>query len=72
MMNAVMPRGTCLRIGLRVNHQDLRIRPIGDPHLAAIEYVFITLFIRSQAHPHHVGSGACFGHSQCARVFAAD
>ena len=35
--NALMPRGTGLRIGLGVDHQDLGLGPVGDPHLGAVQ-----------------------------------
>ena len=50
----------------------MRIGPVGYPHLAAVENVFIALFIRAQAHAHHVRPGARFGHGQRAGMFATD
>ena len=71
-MNAVMPRAPAAAVGLGVDDEGFRQRPVGDPHLAAIEHVAIAALVGAGAHRHHVGAGTDFRHRQRADVFAGD
>ena len=59
-------------IGLGVHHQRIGIRPVGDPHLAAVQNVVVAALLRPRPHPHHVRSGAALAHRQRAHELAAD
>ena len=67
--NAARRRGG---IGLGVDDQRIRLRPIGDPHLAAVEDEEAVPLLGPQAHSDHVRAGLGFRHGQGADVFAAD
>ncbi len=67
-----MPRGPAGEIGLRVNHQHVSVRSIGDPHLAAVQHVAVALLVRPRAHSHHVRPGAWFAHGQRADMGPGD
>jgi hypothetical protein len=40
-MKAVMPREPASGVGLRVDHVGVRVGPVGDPHLGAVEHVAV-------------------------------
>src|SRR5215831_4112591 len=50
--------------GLAVDHQNVGIRTVGDPHLVAVEDVAVAPAVRAQAHPHDVGSRSRLGHRE--------
>ncbi len=64
--------GTCGRIGLGVDHQHVGVRPVGNPHLAAVEHEPITSPVSTQLHAHHVAARARLAHRQRAHMLAAD
>ena len=61
-----------LRVGLGVDHQDLGVGPVGDPHLGAVQDVAVALLLGAGPHPDHVGAGAGLAHGERADVLAAD
>ncbi|MNV41488.1 hypothetical protein D3C71_1331270 [compost metagenome] len=63
--------GTGLEVGLGVDHQHVRIRAVGDPHLVAVEHVVVAALVRAQFHRDHVRAGAGFTHRQRADLLAA-
>ena len=72
MRKAVMPRLPAVRVGLGVDHQDLGVRPVGDPHLRAVEDVAVAPAHRPRAHPHHVRARARLAHGERADMLARD
>ena len=38
------------RIGLGIHNQRFRDRPVGDPHLAAVEHIAVALLVRAGLH----------------------
>jgi hypothetical protein len=58
IMNAVMPRGPALRVGLGIDDQRVGLRPVGDPHLRAVEHIAVAVLLGAQAHRDDVGAGA--------------
>ena len=67
--NALRPG---LRIGLRVDDERVGVRPVGDPHLGAVEDVAIALAVGAQPHRHDIGPGTGLAHRERADVLAAD
>jgi hypothetical protein len=67
---AVMPRDFASGIGLGVDHQRVGVRPVGDPHLVAVEHVAVVALFGAQLHRHHVGAGARLAHGQRAHMLA--
>ena len=67
--DALRPR---LRIGLRVDHQNIGVRPIGDPHLRTVQHVAVAALLRPGTHADDIGTGTRLAHRQCPDVFAAD
>jgi hypothetical protein len=61
-----------LRVGLGVDHQNVRVRAVGDPHLVAVQHVAVAALVGAQAHGHHVAARARLGHRQRAHVLAGD
>ena len=61
-----------LRVGLGIDHQHVGIRPVGDPHLGAVQHVAVAALLRAQPHAHHVRPGAGLAHRQRADMLAAD
>ena len=59
-------------VGLGVDHQRVGDRPIGDPHLRAVENIAVALAVGARAHRHHVGAGARLRHRQRADVLAGN
>ncbi len=51
-----------IRIGLGVDDQRRGIRPVGDPHLVAVEDVAVVALFGPELHRHDVGAGARFAH----------
>ena len=64
--------GAELRLGLRVDHQGVGIRPVGDPHLAAVQQVVVALVLGPELHADDVGAGPRLAHRERTDVFAAD
>ncbi len=64
--------GAGIRIGAGIDHIDMGIGPVGDPHLAAIEHIHITLAAGAEFHAHHIGAGIVLAHGQRANGLATD
>ena len=64
--------GAFFQVGLGVDHIGVGVRAVGDPGLAAIEYVMVAALVGAQFHRHHVGTGIRLAHGQGADVLAAD
>ena len=60
------------RVGLCIDHQGVGIRPIRDPHFAAIQDVVVTGLFCSKLHADYVRSGVVFTHRQRADFGTAD
>ena len=71
-MKAVMPRAPAVRIGLGIDHERVGDRPVGDPHLRAVEHEAVALTVGAGAHRHDVGAGARLRHRQRADMLAGD
>ena len=61
-----------LRVCLGVDHQDLGVRPVGDPHLGPVEDVAIALALGARAHADHVRARARLAHGERADMLARD
>ncbi len=59
-----------LRIRLGVDHKNIRLRTIGDPHLGAVKDINVTALHRAGAHGNHVGTCSRLGHGERADMFA--
>lgn len=59
-------------LGLGVDKEHLRIRPIGDPHLAPIQSPPLAGGSGGQLHAGYVGTGVGFTHGQGTDPFARD
>ena len=59
-------------VGLGVDHEDLGVRPVGDPHLRPVEDVAIALALGPRAHAHHVRARARLAHGERADMLARD
>src|ERR1700674_5873792 len=62
--------GRAVRFG--VDDQRIRVGPVGNPHLVAVEHKVVAAAIRAQTHRYDVGAGAGFAHGQCPDVFSGD
>ncbi len=60
----------CGRIRLRIDHEHVRVGPIGDPHLAAVEDVAVALPLRTQLHGDDIRAGAGLRHRERSDVLA--
>ena len=58
------PARACIRIGLGIHHQRLRIRSIGDPHLGAVQDIAVIALLGPQRHRNHIRSRAGLRHGQ--------
>ena len=64
-------RALILRRSTHVHNQRIRMRPVGDPHLAAVGDVTIAFFLRAARHrTDHIGTRTRLGHCQRADKFA--
>ena len=61
-----------LGLGLRVHHQGVGVRAIGDPHLVAIEQVAAALVLGLELHADHVRARAGLAHGQRTDMLATD
>ena len=61
-----------LRVGFRIDHDDIGVGPVGDPHLAAVQHITAAGFFRAQLHADHIRAGAAFRHGQRADLLAAN
>ena len=59
-------------VGLGVDHEDLGVRPVGDPHLRPVEHVALAPADRAGAHADHVRARARLAHGERADVLARD
>ena len=59
-------------VGLGVDHQRVGHRPVGDPHLRAVEDVAVAFLVGARAHRHDVGAGARLRHRQRADMLAGN
>ena len=59
-------------VGLGIDHERVGDRPVGDPHLRAVENVAVALLVGAGAHRHHVGAGARLRHRQRADMLAGN
>ena len=59
-------------VGLRVDDEGLRLRPVGDPHLGAVEDEAVAAALGAGAHRDDVGAGTRLGHRQRPHVQARD
>ena len=66
------PPGT--RVGVRagVDHEGVGVRPVRDPHLAAVEEEAVTLAFGPRPHAHHVRARPRLAHREGADVLAPD
>ena len=64
--------GVGLGIRLGVNHERVGIRPVGDPHLRAVQDIVRPARVGAQLHAHDIGSGTRLAHGQRADMFAGD
>ncbi len=64
--------GPGIGIGFGIDDQRMGIRPVGDPHLVAIEDATIALFLGLKLHRDNVGSSARLAHRQRPDMFATD
>ena len=64
--------GALFRFGLGIDHIDVGIGAVGDPHLGAIEHIVVTALLGPQLHADHIGAGVGLAHGQCAYVLAAN
>ena len=61
-----------LGFGLGIDHQRVGVRPIGDPHLAAIEQVITAFVFGLQLHADDIRTGPRLAHRQRTDMLAAD
>ena len=59
-------------VGLGIDHQRVGDRPVGDPHLGAVEHVAVAFLVGAGAHRHHVGAGIGLRHGKRADMLAGD
>ena len=59
-------------IGLGVDDQDVRVRPVGDPVLRAVQDIAVVPLIGAQLHRDDVRARGRLGHSEGSDVLAAD
>ena len=71
-MNAVIPRDAAVEFGLGIHDQRVRVGPVRNPHLGAIQNKNAAALVRAQAHADHIGAGFRLTHGQRAHMFAAD
>ena len=64
--------GACRRIGLGIDHENVGVRAVRDPHLAPVEHVAVAARLRPQLHRYHVRAGLRLRHRERADVLAAD
>ena len=60
------------RIGLGVDDERVGVRPVGDPHLAAVEDEAVALLLGPRLHADDVGAGAGLAHGERAHMLAGD
>ncbi len=56
-------------IGFGVDDQRGGVGTVGDPVFGAVQDVAVVLFLGPQFHRNYVGTGAGFGHGECAHMF---
>jgi hypothetical protein len=61
-----------LGFALGIDHQGVGVRPVGDPHLVAIEQVVAALVFCTQLHAQHVAAGTRLAHGQCTDMLTGD
>ena len=54
--------GALFRFGLGIDHIDVGIGAVGDPHLGAIEHIVVTALLGPQLHADHIGAGVGLAH----------
>ncbi len=52
------------RIGLGVDDQDICVRAVGDPHLAAVQDITVAALVCLEFHRNNIGAGAGLGHGK--------
>src|SRR5260221_4701386 len=65
-------RGTGVRVGLGVDHEDVGIRAVGDPHLAAVQDELAFAIFGAGFHRDDIRAGTGLGHRERADPFAGD
>ena len=51
-------------VGLRVDHEHVRVGAVGDPHLGAVQHVPVVSLLGAQLHRDHVGPRSRLAHRQ--------
>jgi hypothetical protein len=60
----------CLHIGLGINPNHICGGSVGNPHLASIQNVFVTLLLSLQLHAGNIRATVRFAHRQCSHEIA--
>ena len=63
--------GAGVGLGLRIDHIDVGVGAVGDPHLVAVEHETVAPALGAEFHAHHVRAGTGLAHRQGADVLAA-
>ena len=59
-------------IGLGINHHRIRLRPVSNPHLAAIDHITVAPPFRPQPHTNHIRTRIRLAHRQRPHILPAD